>query len=116
VRIDGLVCAACAARTRTALERLPGVRAARVDLAHGTATLEFESNEHSINAADLDRALRSVVVGMWFRRLIEHSINPADLDRALRSVVVGMWFRRLIEHSINRLVSRLPSSTREGRA
>ncbi|MEI6666062.1 MAG: heavy metal-associated domain-containing protein, partial [Chloroflexota bacterium] len=76
VRIDGLVCGVCASRTRIALERLPGVRSAHVNLETFTATLEFDSHDvHSINNRDLDTALRSVVLGMWLRRLIEHSIN-----------------------------------------
>lgn len=76
VRIDGLVCGVCASRTRTALERLPGVRHAHVNLETSTATLELDSqNVHSINSRDLDTALRTVVLGMWARRLIEHSIN-----------------------------------------
>ena len=90
VRIDGLVCGVCAARTRTALERLPGVRSVHVNLETGTALIECDPSDI-------------------------HTINRRDLDAALHSVVLGMWARRLIEHSIN-FLTRHSSSTREGRA
>jgi copper chaperone CopZ len=42
LRVEGLVCDACAARVRSHLRGLPGVRAARVDLDSGRARVAYD--------------------------------------------------------------------------
>jgi copper chaperone CopZ len=42
LRIDGLVCTACAARVRRRLERIDGVRSGRVDLDRGEAFVTYD--------------------------------------------------------------------------
>ncbi len=70
--VDGLVCAACAARTASALRALPGVRAARVDLVSGTAEVVTSA---PLRAAALEAALASVVVAPRARRAIERVVT-----------------------------------------
>ncbi len=43
LRIDGLVCSACAARVRRHLERVDGVTSARVDLDRGEARVAYDA-------------------------------------------------------------------------
>lgn len=69
VPVAGLVCTACAARTAVAMEAVPGVRAAHVDLASGTATVRVDSAAPPAPGA-LDRALGGVVVAPRARRLL----------------------------------------------
>lgn len=77
VTVHGLVCGVCAMRARTALERVPGVSEACVDLEGGTATLSIAAG------ADLDgrmqdemqRALDRVVVAMPVRRAIARIVD-----------------------------------------
>ena len=42
LHVDGLLCSVCAARVQAALESLPGVRKARVDLNAGSAIVEHD--------------------------------------------------------------------------
>jgi copper chaperone CopZ len=71
--IDGLVCAVCAARTHTALARLPDVRAVSVDLATGTAAVQRAPGA-TLSQASLDSALASVVVAPRGRRWLARSV------------------------------------------
>ena len=68
VRVDGMVCAACAARTRAAFARVNGVSEVRVDLDAGIAELRFEADTPARVA--LQRALDAVVVAKPARRLL----------------------------------------------
>ena len=43
VPVSGMTCAACSARVQRALERVPGVSAANVNLMTGSATVEFDT-------------------------------------------------------------------------
>jgi copper chaperone CopZ len=85
VVIDGMVCGVCAARTRSALRSVDGVRDARVDLAAGTAELDLAAGA-SPDAAALQRALDGVVVAKWARRWLarrdaRHGMSDARGDR-----------------------------------
>ncbi len=51
--IEGMGCEGCVQAVRTALEKVPGVRAVQVDLAAGRATVEHER----VEAAALVRAV-----------------------------------------------------------
>ena len=42
LHVEGLLCSVCAARVQAALESMPGVRKARVDLNAGSATVEHD--------------------------------------------------------------------------
>ena len=68
LRIDGLVCSACAARVRRRLERVEGVREARVDLDWGEACVTFDATRatpatfvQAIGRAALFRPLRRLL-------------------------------------------------------
>ena len=69
VRIDGLVCGLCAARTQAALAAVVGVEAAAVDLNAGMAEVRYAPGG-SIDEGALRRALDSVVVAGTVRRWI----------------------------------------------
>jgi len=62
------VCSLCAARVLAALESVPGVRQARVDLHAGTATVEHD--RAVAGASALARAVESAVVLRPLRRLL----------------------------------------------
>ena len=70
--VDGLVCAACAARTASALRATPGVREAHVDLTRGTAEVVTDG---PLRPGALDAALASVVVAPAARRAIERMVT-----------------------------------------
>jgi len=74
LRVDGMVCAVCAARTRAALASVSGVESADVDLEAGTARLRLAPGA-SVDRADLEamlqRALDGVVVGLGMRCRLE---------------------------------------------
>ena len=76
VLVRGMVCALCAARTRTALAAVPGVEDVRVDLDAGVARLRLASGTRPDRAleAALQHAVDGVVVGLGARRLIEHAV------------------------------------------
>jgi copper chaperone CopZ len=75
LQVDGLVCdKVCAVRTKQALEELPGVRSASVDLDTGIATIEGAP----LDADTYERAVTGAVVGKPLRRAIER------MHRALR--------------------------------
>jgi len=52
LRVKGMSCNHCVAAVKGALERVPGVERARVDLANGTATV--------VGAADVDALVAAV--------------------------------------------------------
>ncbi|GMU21836.1 MAG: copper-translocating P-type ATPase [Phycisphaerae bacterium] len=56
LRIEGMTCASCVARVETALRELPGVSAARVNLATETAAVQLEGD---VPAEALVQAVRS---------------------------------------------------------
>jgi copper chaperone CopZ len=68
LRVEGLLCSLCAARTRVALESLPGVWAAQVDLDAGRATIEH--NRALAGTPALVKAVESAVVLRPLRRLL----------------------------------------------
>lgn len=72
LRVDGLVCSVCAARTASALRRVPGVEDARVDLAAGQAHVRLAPGVVPDEAA-MQRAVERVVVGMGARRWLERA-------------------------------------------
>ena len=43
--VEGMTCGTCRHRVESALERVPGVKEAAVDLAHGTATVDYDPAE-----------------------------------------------------------------------
>ncbi len=69
-QLRGVVCGVCAARSRRALEGIPGVEAASVDLDSGRATLRLSPGA-VVDQEHLRRALERAVVAMPVRRLIE---------------------------------------------
>lgn len=69
VRVDGMVCTACAARTRVAFRGVAGVRDVTVDLDGGSAELQYAPG-YEPQAVDLQRALDRVVVGVGARRML----------------------------------------------
>ena len=85
VRIDGLVCGLCAARTQQALAAVPGVEAASVDLGAGRAEVWY-ATDGVIDEAALRRALDSVVVAAGMRRWIERAVPAVPVLGPLRSL------------------------------
>lgn len=55
IKIDGMHCDGCAARIRTLLSKEPGVRAARVSFAEGSAEVRY--NPHRIG----EERLREII-------------------------------------------------------
>lgn len=74
LRIDGLVCSACAANVRGRLEAVPGVRRAEVDLDSGTASVEHDS---SCPPGALVTAVERSVLFPSARRLIHRMARSA---------------------------------------
>jgi hypothetical protein len=69
VRVDGLACRSiCVRRTEGALRSLPGVTAVRFE--PGPDRFEVESDGPPPDASAVARAVHSVVVAPWARRLI----------------------------------------------
>ena len=80
LRVEGLLCSLCAARTQAALELLPGVRRASVDLDVGNATVEHD--RALVEAPALERAVESAVVLRPLRRVLAVLSTPwRDPDR-----------------------------------
>jgi copper chaperone CopZ len=73
VAVDGLVCGVCAARTHSALARVAGVYAVRVDLGQGTAEVQHAAGAPPDDEA-LQRALASVVVAGGLRRWLARGV------------------------------------------
>jgi copper chaperone CopZ len=74
LRVEGLLCSLCAARTQAALESLPGVRRARVDLHAGSALVEHD--RALAGAPALVRAVDSAVVLRPLRRFLAVLSTP----------------------------------------
>ncbi len=54
--VEGMTCGSCRRHVESALERVPGVKEAAVDLAHGTATVDYDPTE--VAPAALTEAVR----------------------------------------------------------
>jgi copper chaperone CopZ len=79
LKVEGLVCdEVCAVRTKQALEALPGVHSATVDLDTGIATIEGQA--HTADAYEC--AVTRAVAGKPVRRVIER-IHRAGRPSAL---------------------------------
>ncbi len=68
LRIDGLVCSACASNVRGSLERVPGVRYAEVDLDSGDALVTYDMSRAAPQA--LVAAVERSVLFPKLRRLL----------------------------------------------
>lgn len=68
--LRGVVCGVCAARTRSALLRVPGIESVVVDLASSTARVRYAPGAQ-VDEATMQRALERAVIGMGARRAIE---------------------------------------------
>ncbi|MBI4570612.1 MAG: heavy-metal-associated domain-containing protein [Chloroflexi bacterium] len=74
LRVEGLVCDACAARVRSHLRRLPGVRAARIDLESGRARVAYDparATPEALAAAIAARRCSGPRAGCW-------PVSPGD--------------------------------------
>ena len=58
ISIGGMTCSNCARTVERKLSASPGVTSARVDLAGGTATVEFDSDRANLPA--LEQAIRQL--------------------------------------------------------
>ena len=68
LQVEGLLCSVCAARVQAALESLPGVRKAEVDLDTGSAIVEHDRARAGTRA--LVTAVESRVVLRPLRRVL----------------------------------------------
>jgi copper chaperone CopZ len=68
LQVEGLLCSVCAARVQAALESMPGVRKAQVDLNAGSATVEHDRARAGTGA--LVTAVESMVVLRPLRRVL----------------------------------------------
>lgn len=68
LRVDGLLCSACAANVRARLEGLHGVRGARVDLERGEAVVTYDRG--LVQPEGLVEAVEDAVVLRPLRRLL----------------------------------------------
>lgn len=68
LRIEGLLCSACAINVRRRLERVPGVRSAEVDLERGEARVAYDAARAKPEA--LAAAVEGAVVLRPLRRLL----------------------------------------------
>ena len=75
LRIDGLLCSACAATVRGRLERIEGVRSAEVDLESGRALVTYdpacatpESFVAAVDSAVILRPLRRLLAALGGKR------------------------------------------------
>ena len=84
--IAGLVCGVCASRTERALQNVPGVERASVDLASGSATIEH--GEATPDLAQLADAVDRVVIARPWRVRLE-----------AWTARLGGWGRRLVRRS-----------------
>ncbi|MDR7563975.1 MAG: copper ion binding protein, partial [Armatimonadota bacterium] len=60
--IEGMSCASCVANVEGALQRLPGVREVRVNLATEQATVEYDPS--SVDVRAMQRAVEEVGYGL----------------------------------------------------
>jgi copper chaperone len=59
LKIDGMTCGHCVAAVKTALEKVPGVTAAQVELASGRARVEGEPALDALLAAVQDEGYQA---------------------------------------------------------
>jgi len=90
LRVEGLLCSLCAARVQAALESVPGVRHAQVDLNSGTATVDHERAKApppvlawAVDSAVLLRPLRRLLATMGGLRR-RPSQHQSDVRRRLK--------------------------------
>ena len=82
LKVEGLMCdTVCAARTRSALRGLEGVRHVDVDLDTGIARIEGAAHD----AATYEHAVTSMVAGKPIRRAIESFVTRVRKMRGRRS-------------------------------
>ena len=80
LRIDGLLCSACAATVRGRLERIEGVRSAEVDLESGRALVTYdpacatpESFVAAVDSAVILRPLRRLLAAFGGKRAMRRA-------------------------------------------
>ena len=56
IMLDGLSCPACAAKLEKALQRLPGVKSAKVSFGAGSLNVEYE--ESQVQEADIKTRIK----------------------------------------------------------
>ena len=78
IPVSGMTCAACSARVQRALERVPGVSAANVNLMTGAATVEFDAD--AVAPGKLVEAIRATGYGAELPRPDE-SLEEVLQDR-----------------------------------
>ncbi|MEX2114667.1 MAG: heavy metal translocating P-type ATPase [Pirellulales bacterium] len=88
--IEGMTCASCVSRVETALARVPGVKAARANLATNQAAIDMGADH--VHVDDLVTAVK---------RAGYKAVLPSDDEHAHHSAMVGqhelmLWRRRLI--------------------
>jgi copper chaperone CopZ len=83
LRIDGLLCSACAANVRGRLERLDGVSSARVDLDRGEACVDYDPARATPDAlvAAVEGAVILRPLRRWLGRLGGHAKVATDTHR-----------------------------------
>src|SRR5215210_2181006 len=97
IPVSGMTCAACSARVQRALERVPGVSAANVNLMTGSATVEFDAE--TVAPEQLVEAIRATGYGAELPRAdesVEEELQDRDEEHAAelrtlrRKVVVSL--------------------------
>jgi len=83
LRIEGLVCTACAARVRRRLERIAGVRSARVDLDRGEAFVTYDPA--CISPKGVVAAVEGTVLFPTARRLLAAISRHIVVGRGLQT-------------------------------
>ncbi len=73
LKITGMTCESCATHIKTALEKLPGVKAADVSYSHGTAQLDVEPGTPS-------ESLAFAVAGLGYKATLADDIPAAASD------------------------------------
>ena len=94
--IDGMHCASCVSRVESALSAVPGVAAARVNLATEQATVEWEPPPDVPHGTDSTRLVAAVEAAGYSARVTtaESLSGHALADRGARELAV--WRRRLL--------------------
>ncbi|MCA9097873.1 MAG: cation-translocating P-type ATPase, partial [Planctomycetaceae bacterium] len=90
LEIHGMHCASCVSRVEKALESVPGVRSAVVQLTTQDATVRIDESFDDPHL--LEQAVQSVG---YEGRLIEQSRAPDELDESLRRESLRMMQRFL---------------------
>lgn len=79
LKITGMTCDSCAAHVKAALENVPGVRAAEVSYAQGSAWLTMEPNTST-------EALIAAVTGLGYRATLAHALSSPAKSGLLNRV------------------------------